>query len=117
MSTVTVVALCLAYTTAGAVVARLITGHLAWAFYENTVHPLQGDAPDGEQWFGAFLIGAVAGVFWPLSVVCLVRLPAMGAEARGRMRVQQQRIRELEDVQRRRERALEIELGIGDQDG
>lgn len=101
MTALLIVLLIVAYIAIGCVVARLAAGHYAWTFmYQHNAfwsyrQPIE--RPNGAHWFWGGLLGLLTGVLWPVAWMPLVRLPwAVGAEQRARIRLQDERIRELE---------------------
>lgn len=84
----------LSWLVVGAVVMRIVAGHVAWRIAES----YEQTKPDIGDWTGAILLGAFVGLFAPLAVIWLAvgNRWAIGAEAEAIQRKQQERIKELE---------------------
>lgn len=106
MITALIVACLVVYGLCALMCARLVAGALAWRMNERyRDHRKPNRVPDGEQWFGGWVVGLLAGFVWPMTIVFWAipfeRL-AMGEERRQIQRRQAERIANLEE-----------ELGIG----
>ncbi len=80
------------------VAVRVLTGHLAWTYFENSYEYKRErlGKPNCEQWFGAFVVSCVCSCVWPLALV-FTRIPLKaGAEAKADRRLKGERLKQLE---------------------
>lgn len=83
------------YALPGLITGRLIAGHLAWSWKASHWYSRELDGPNGEQWFGAILVGCLTAVIWPVMLVGLVPW-RVGAERQAELDKRERKLREAE---------------------
>lgn len=79
-----------------ALTVRPLTGHIAWHQAINTYHQSK---PDFGDWLWYGMGAAFLALFWPICLLVLASgkfLPKIGAEREAQVRLQKERIKELE---------------------
>jgi hypothetical protein len=100
------------YAGIGLAVWARATATIAWTFaiHQRDLYPyLRGPLkPDGEQWFGASLLGALLAAIWPLTMLLYIGRKHLSRVLRPPPTA---RLRALEEENRRLEHELEMRRG------